>query len=106
VSNQAMKLLMTYAWPGNVRELSNVIERAIILCDGDSIDVEHLPAELLEHDGAPMGLRAAVEDFERKHIAWVLRMAGGNRERTAELLDVDAATLYRRLAKYKLHGGD
>ncbi len=106
VTNQAMKLLMTYPWPGNVRELSNVIERAIILCDGEAIDVEHLPAELVAHDGAPMGLRAAVEDFERKHIAWVTRIAGGNRDRTAELLEVDAATLYRRLAKYKLHGAE
>ncbi|HRC54819.1 MAG TPA: sigma-54 dependent transcriptional regulator [Kofleriaceae bacterium] len=106
VSNQAMKLLMSYPWPGNVRELSNVIERAIILCDGDTIDVDHLPAELVAHDGIPTGLRAAVEDFERKHIAWVLRAAGGNRDRTAEMLEIDAATLYRRLAKYKLHSGD
>ncbi|MBP6840491.1 MAG: sigma-54-dependent Fis family transcriptional regulator [Kofleriaceae bacterium] len=102
VSNQVMRVLMGYAWPGNVRELSNVIERACILCDGDTIEAEHLPAELTTGDGAPTALRAAVEDFERKHVAWVLRAVGGNRERAAELLEVDAATLYRRLAKYKL----
>ena len=106
ISNQVMKLLMTYAWPGNVRELSNVIERACILCDGDTIEADHLPAELAAHSAAPTALRAAVEDFERSHIAWVVRAAGGNRERAAELLEVDAATLYRRLAKYKLHGGE
>jgi two-component system, NtrC family, response regulator HydG len=103
LANEVMKRLMSYGWPGNVRELSNVIERACILCDGDTIEVEHLPAELTTGTAAPTALRTAVEDFERKHVAWVLRAAGGNRERAAELLDVDTATLYRRLAKYKLH---
>ena len=106
VSNAVMKRLMTYAWPGNVRELSNVIERACILCDGVTIDVEHLPGEMVDATTAPTGLKAAIEEFERKHIAWVLRASGGSRERAAEMLDVDAATLYRRLAKYKLHGGE
>ncbi len=106
VSNAVMRLLMGYAWPGNVRELSNVIERACILCDGGTIEIEHLPAELAAAAEAPTALRQAVEDFERKHIAWVLRAAEGNRERAAHMLDVDTATLYRRLAKYKLHEGE
>jgi DNA-binding NtrC family response regulator len=106
VSNQVMKLLMGYAWPGNVRELANLIERACILADGPTIEVEHLPAELTTGETTPTALRAAVEDFERKHIAWVLRAVSGNRERAAELLEVDSATLYRRLAKYKLHDGE
>lgn len=106
VSNAVMRRLMSYEWPGNVRELSNVIERACILCDGDTIDVEHLPGELTEAALATTALKAAVEEFERKHIAWVVRAARGNREQAAELLEVDAATLYRRLAKYKLHDGE
>jgi len=108
VSNQVMRLLMNYSWPGNVRELSNVIERACILCDGDTIDVEHMPAELTtgSASGAPTALRAAMEDFERKHVAWVLRAASGSRERAAEMLEVDIATLYRKLAKYKLREGE
>ncbi len=104
LSNQAMKLLLTYPWPGNVRELSNVIERACILSGGDRIDVEHLPKELVAAEAMPTGLKRAVEEFERRHIAWVLRAAGGNRERAAQLLAVDPATLYRRLAKYAGNG--
>ena len=102
ISNTAMKLLLTYSWPGNIRELSNVIERACILCESDRLSPEHLPAELLTEHMCPTGLRAAVEEFERRHIAWVLRAAGGNRERAAGLLEIDPATLYRRLAKYDL----
>ncbi len=102
VSSEAMKLLLGYVWPGNVRELSNVLERACILCEGDTVDVEHLPAELLSASQMPTALKAAVEDFERHHIAWVLRACGGNREKAAKMLEIDPATLYRRLAKYGL----
>jgi two-component system response regulator HydG len=104
ISNQAMKVILGYPWPGNVRELSNVIERACILCDADRLDVSHLPSELQAASDLPTALRDAVEEFERRHIAWVLRAAGGNRERAARMLEVDPATLYRRLAKYQLSG--
>ena len=97
-----MKLLFAYSWPGNVRELSNVIERACILSEGDLIDVEHLPREIVSESSMPTGLKPAVAAFERRHIAWVLRAAAGNRERAAGMLEVDPATLYRRLAKYGL----
>jgi DNA-binding NtrC family response regulator len=103
LSNETMKMLLTYAWPGNVRELSNVIERACILCEDDRIEVTHLPTELVASQTLPTGLKSAVEAFEQRHIAWVLRAAGGNRERAAKMLEVDPATLYRRLAKYDLH---
>jgi two-component system response regulator PilR (NtrC family) len=99
-SNETMKRLLSYPWPGNVRELSNMIERACILCSGDRITPEHLPTELVSDVALPTGLRAAVEEFERRHIAWVLRAAGGNRERAAGMLEIDPATLYRRLAKF------
>lgn len=102
VSNEAMKSFLTYPWPGNVRELSNVIERSCILCDGERLDVADLPSELHAAGDLPTALRDAIEEFERRHIAWVLRAAGGNRERAARMLEIDPATLYRRLAKYQL----
>jgi DNA-binding NtrC family response regulator len=102
ISNDAMKQLVSYPWPGNVRELSNLLERALILA-GDAIEPAHLPLDVGGADRYPTELRAAVEEFERRHIGIVLRAAGGNRERAAHMLDVDPATLYRRLLKYDLH---
>ncbi len=103
VTNEAMRCLLAYHWPGNVRELSNIIERAVLLAGGDPIDPAHLPPDLV--DGAPrsLSLKAAVAEAERRHIAWVLGAVGGNREKAAETLEVDRATLYRRLDKFGLH---
>ena len=101
-TNRAMKALLGYSWPGNVRELSNVIERACILCEGDRLDLADLPSEFERDEALPMGLKGAVEAFERRHIDWVLRAVGGNREQAARMLEIDPATLYRRLAKYDL----
>ncbi len=100
VSNEAMKRLLAYPWPGNVRELSNVVERAVILATGQVVEPEDLPPEFNTASSAPTELRQAVENFERQHIAWVLRLSGGNREQAARTLGVDPATLYRRLSKY------
>ncbi len=100
VSNAAMRGLLGYRWPGNVRELSNVVERALILASGDSVEPSDLPVDLCDESSEPVELKPAVERFEARHIAWVLRAADGNRERAARMLGVDPATLYRRLAKY------
>jgi DNA-binding NtrC family response regulator len=102
MSNEAMKIILAYTWPGNVRELSNVLERSIILAS-DVVDAEHLPMELRARNDYPTELRPAVEEFERRHVGWVLRAANGNRERAAQMLAVDPATLYRRLSKYHIH---
>lgn len=103
-SNEAMKALMDYEWPGNVRELSNVIERALIVATDDKIGANHLPCDLTEVDRnhAPMSLEGAVEQAERDQIRQALELTDGNRSEAAELLQVDPATLYRRLEKYGL----
>jgi len=102
VGNDAMRRLIEYDWPGNVREMSNLIERALILCSGDTIGPEHLPGELFGDATTPTDLRSAVHQFERTHITTVLSTVGGSRERAASLLGVDPATLYRKLVKYQL----
>ena len=103
ITAEAMRALCGYAWRGNVRELANVVERANILADGDRIGVEELPADVRESaDG--LRLSEAVERFERSHIAMVLRLCNGNRDRAAEELGVSPATLYRRIEKLGLRG--
>ncbi|MBI2895081.1 MAG: sigma-54-dependent Fis family transcriptional regulator [Deltaproteobacteria bacterium] len=106
IEPEALQLLMAHEWKGNVRELSNVLERALLLCPDDRIAVEALPRDVATRTTAPpTPLRAAVADFERRHIAWVLDLAGGNRERAARLLGLSPATLYRRLDRLGLSRG-
>ena len=119
LSPTAVRALAAYRWPGNVRELANVLERASVLCDGDRIELEDLPAEIAvggaeAEDGAsdrgaptddgPRVLKAAVDAFERRHIARVLRECGGNRDAAAVALGLSPATLYRRLDRLDLKG--
>ena len=100
-----MRAFCSYAWPGNVRELSNVLERALIVVEDDRLDLPQLPAEFRDADEpAGLALDEAVQGFERTHIAMVLRLCDGNRERAAAELDLSPATLYRKLDKLGLKG--
>ncbi len=101
VSNAAMRALEQHSWPGNVRELSNAIERAVILGDGERIEVEDLP--LGRGPGpTPLALRPALEEHERRHIAAVLADCDGDKHQAATILGVHLATLYRRMEKLGL----
>lgn len=108
---EALKVLRSYDWPGNVRELANVLERALIFCDGSQIDAEDLmlQSRRLTNDSVDSSaaastndLKLAVEHFERRHIRRVLADCDGNRERAADELGMSQATLYRRLDKLGL----
>ncbi len=110
IEPEAMAVLSAYAWPGNVRELSNVLERALILCDGRPISTSELPMQppakgvSVSTENGPVRLQDAVERFEREHLAAVLVQCQGNREQAAKLLDLSPATLYRKLDKLGLKG--
>ena len=88
-----------------MRELENVIERAVILCEGDLIDREDLavPAPVAA-PAAPTtgGAALSLEELERDHILRVLREAGGNQSRASQVLGIDRKTLYLKLRKYGL----
>lgn len=98
VSPDFIRALQDHPWKGNIRELKNVIERCVILADGE------LAASLLPSDFEPdqgsnsLTLSAA----EKAHILKVLRHTGGNKAETARLLDIGLTTLYRKLDEYKL----
>jgi two-component system response regulator HydG len=97
----ALEALQAHTWPGNVRELENVIERAVVLCREDVIDLPDLPPQLQEggDDGRVMQIPVgtSLEEIERIALHETLRMTGGDKRRAAALLGIAVRTIYRRL---------
>jgi two-component system response regulator HydG len=107
IADDAMKVLQEYQWPGNVRELENVIERAVVLTNGQMIREDALPPRLREQPEMPLIQEAppanpTLEVIERAYIEHVLRAEGGNKSRAAEVLGIDPSTLYRKIKRYQL----
>lgn len=93
-----------YKWPGNIRELKNIIERSVILCDGNELDDTLLPYEI-QHANAKASTTLSAFDLssvEKLHIQRVLNHTHGNRAEAARLLNIGVATLYRKLKEYGL----
>jgi two-component system response regulator AtoC len=105
ISAEAMDILMEYDWPGNVRELKNMIERAVILTEANTIEVAALPIELVRGN-AVSGLRdiRTLADMERDYIIRVLVSVGGNRSETARLLGISRSTLIEKIKRYQIEG--
>jgi len=102
LAQDTLQTLLEYSWPGNIRELKHTLEHACILCPGDVIRMEHLPAELLERkrqvlETAGGSRRSPVG---RQEIENALRQAEGNKARAARLLGIDRTTLYRKMSRY------
>jgi len=109
----ALRALQAYEWPGNVRELENVIERASIIREGSRITVRDLPAFIADAQQGPVaGGHLAVggpwtlEELEKAHILAVLEGTGRARKQTADILGINASTLYRKLKKYGVGDDD
>ncbi|MCL4837885.1 MAG: sigma-54 dependent transcriptional regulator [Thermoanaerobaculia bacterium] len=111
ISAAAMELLLDYRWPGNVRELENAIERAVVLSEGETLDVGLLPTALRrapeEAASTPLppegvSLRDAVTTYERKLIVRALHAAGGVQKRAAELLRVKPTTLHEMMKRLQI----
>ncbi len=127
VSREALDVLRRYGWPGNVRELRNVIERAAVLCTGETILLEHLPPALLRRptlppqsaapsardgEGAPPRVSPApgvgedlpdeIKSLERLRIVEALERCGGNQSKAAEELGISRRTLVARLSEFGL----
>jgi DNA-binding NtrC family response regulator len=103
LTGEALRRLIELPWPGNVRELKNAVERLLLLSRGKRIDVRDL-AQVLP-DALPeamAGLAAEIVPLRvmtRRYLEWVLNQTGGNKVRTAQLLEIDASTIYRMLAR-------
>ncbi len=105
IGSEALERLLSYAWPGNVREMRNVIERSLILANGQAaVGVEHLPSEFRARPGfgdrrhTPM----TVDELERGHIERTLRYHNGNRTRAAQELAISRATLINKIKRYAI----
>jgi len=109
LSQDALRALVGYHWPGNVRELENSIERGILLCEGDLLDVDSLPDKLREKSnrgafaGIPpdsLSIKKAEEILERELIRKALEKTGGNRTHAARLLEISHRSLLYKLKEY------
>jgi len=102
ISPEVTDLLMRHTWPGNVRELQNVVERAVLACDGPKLEAWHLPQTVSATPDVKLGETwpmVTLEELERRHISHVLNSVGGKKERAAKVLGIDRVTLYRKLKK-------
>ena len=104
ISQDTVVRLTHYEWPGNVRELESVIERAVLFCNGDELNVADLPDELQEFQIAPNRVFApqslSLEEIERDVIIQTLERTSGNVKKSAEILRVHRPTFYRKLRKF------
>ena len=118
MSRAARLKLLAFSWPGNVRQLRNVVESMVVVDCDETLDVDDLPAELEPEAGVVkevaqgtveenLGIASLVgrplNEIEKIFIGETLKLAGGNREQTAEMLGIGERTLYRKIKEYKLH---
>jgi transcriptional regulator with PAS, ATPase and Fis domain len=99
VSGPVMARLMEHDYPGNVRELANIIEQAFVLCQGNLIEMHHLPPDLRpdEMKAGEYSSATTLHSMEKIMIAEALRRCQGNRKQAARELGIDASTLYRKI---------
>ncbi len=92
--------LQTHSWKGNVRELKNVIERLVILSNGDVLNADQLPNEFFID--TPIHNSFDLQAIEKQHIQKVLLHTKGNKTETARLLNIGLTTLYRKIEEYQI----
>ena len=104
ITDDFLQKLENYSWPGNIRELKNVIERSVILSNGDILTADVLPYEMQHQtEKATKSMSAfSMQSIEKLHIQKVLNYTKGNKAETARLLEIGIATLYRKIDDFGL----
>ena len=99
LSGEAAEKLKAHPWEGNIRELQNVIEKAVIMCDGDIISPDHIE---LHTSQRPLNESQTLEEMERQTIAGAIAQCGGNLSQVAQQLGITRQTLYNKIKRYGL----
>jgi two-component system response regulator AtoC len=111
INPKALEAMMNYIWYGNVRELENTVERAIVLTDGDHIELDDLPPEVRDfHDGIqlePLGeegysIKKGSKYLETNLIKKALRKTKGNHTQAAKLLEISHRALLYKIKEYEI----
>jgi two-component system response regulator AtoC len=106
ITDDALACLVAYSWPGNVRELENVIERAMILADGDTISLHELPANVVsparDENHGGLSLKRARRAAETDVIRRALRATNGNRTHAARRLEISHRALLYKIKEYEI----
>ncbi|HZS37496.1 MAG TPA: sigma-54 dependent transcriptional regulator [Polyangia bacterium] len=103
ITSEVLRRLIELPWPGNVRELKNAVERLLLLARGKRVDVRDLALAVPEQPPEAMAALAneivPLRVMTRRYVEWVLAQTSGNKVRTAQLLGIDASTIYRMLMR-------
>ncbi len=105
ISNEVKQIFSSHNWPGNVRELKNCIERAVIFCDMETIEINDLPSQYKEicNEYSENSYEKAFKNFDKKMILDALEKSNGIKKEAAKLLNIHAKTLYYRMKKLGLN---
>jgi transcriptional regulator with PAS, ATPase and Fis domain len=108
IAPEVMEILLSYEFPGNIRELENIMERAVTLCAGPAIEVQHLPLDFQTPQFQVQRHRKrdllTLEENEKEYIAWVVKQVNGNKTRAAQTLGIDRVSLWRKMKRLGLDG--
>ena len=108
VSSEVLSRFMNYRWPGNVRELEHALEHAFVLCNGQTIRLGHLPAEIREHVESgpkPTHCKSRKTKNSAQAVFNALEKTGWNKSKAARLLGVNRRTIHRKIKQYDLRKG-
>jgi two-component system response regulator HydG len=113
ISPEAMDALVKYEWPGNIRELEHVVEKAVVMGDGEIFLPEYLPLNIYafaQKDQAPetitIDVGTPVEEVERRMLLAALRKTGGDCREAASLLKMTLKAFSSKASKYKVINGE
>ncbi|MBI2805386.1 MAG: sigma 54-interacting transcriptional regulator [Planctomycetes bacterium] len=118
IDDDALALLKGFAWPGNIRQLENVIERAVVISEAQTLSLGDMPTELFQQDDTPSlgveaaptaspppsGFRTERDRFEREQVVRALETAAGNKAEAARILGIARTTLVNRMKKLGIDG--